>query len=418
MPIATLRNRLSYPFGPIPLLALVLIALLVLLFSSGCDLWVKGPEGQLFQVTLPDQELLDFLNRFTAGLAELRPLMERLRLASPSLEGLLQEVEASFRRLERAVSTRSSPAQPVDLSELRRALAALIQALESLTVATDQKRAALSQARQLQGLVNSLAAKLIPQPKLDPPPPAPDDDGDQGAASPPAPGCISWYEASDEGSSRRASPEEELAAFATRFAAIIGQMRLVLNAMNAPQLVRLLDWVEAAFQKMKEDIRSSSPSRPVDLAELRSRLAALNQAIAHYPCYGSRSRPFLEQGEELEALLEGFGLAAREGGKDGRCAGQDGAGNGPGTGGGILRAKIEIVGGDRTICLGDPQFSALGSIGQIVRYHWDFGDGQTALGPIVHHEYRKPGDYKVTLTVIDREGRTAWDSILVVVRYC
>jgi PKD domain-containing protein len=39
-------------------------------------------------------------------------------------------------------------------------------------------------------------------------------------------------------------------------------------------------------------------------------------------------------------------------------------------------------------------------------YHWDFGDGSTAIGPSVVHTYSRGGDYNVTLTVTDRGGNT------------
>jgi hypothetical protein len=405
-----------------PVSALILASITMLIVLPGCDLWVKGPEGRLFQVTLPDQEVLDFLNGFNAGLVELSPLV--MSLEEPRLVALLQAVEAAFRRLERAVEM-GSPAQPVDPTELQRALAALIRALEPEGLPADglrlsQREAALAEASRLQGLVDGLASRLSPQPpepKLDPPPSGPNA-GKREPSLPP--GCVFWYwhEASAGSISRMALPEEELAAFTTRFTAIISQMRLVLNAMNAPQLGRLLDQVEAAFQKMQRAIRSSSPISPADPSELRLRLAAFNQAVAQYPCHGSRSRSFLEQGEELEALLEAFVLAARQGGQDRHCVeadlGQDGLRdrNSP------RPLRAEIAGGDRTVCLGDPRFSGLGSTGPIVQYYWDFGDGQTASGPTVSHEYRRPGKYKVTLTVVDREGHTARASILVVVRYC
>lgn len=60
--------------------------------------------------------------------------------------------------------------------------------------------------------------------------------------------------------------------------------------------------------------------------------------------------------------------------------------------------------------LGVPMdFDALGSTdpdGQIARYDWSFGDGQTALngGPTPSHTYNAPGTYPVTLTITDNEG--------------
>jgi PKD repeat protein len=43
--------------------------------------------------------------------------------------------------------------------------------------------------------------------------------------------------------------------------------------------------------------------------------------------------------------------------------------------------------------------------GEIVSYHWNFGDGDTASGPITDHEFQTPNtDYRVVLTVTDARG--------------
>jgi len=39
--------------------------------------------------------------------------------------------------------------------------------------------------------------------------------------------------------------------------------------------------------------------------------------------------------------------------------------------------------------------------GEIVHYHWDFGDGTTASGPVVEHTYARSWRFTVTLTVTD-----------------
>jgi PGF-CTERM protein len=53
------------------------------------------------------------------------------------------------------------------------------------------------------------------------------------------------------------------------------------------------------------------------------------------------------------------------------------------------------------------QFDAAGATdpdGAIVAYEWDLGDGRTATGESLTHEYADPGDYTVELTVTDDDG--------------
>ena len=43
--------------------------------------------------------------------------------------------------------------------------------------------------------------------------------------------------------------------------------------------------------------------------------------------------------------------------------------------------------------------------GEIISYHWDFGDGGTAEGPVVEHEFQTPSiEYRAVLTVTDDSG--------------
>ena len=51
-------------------------------------------------------------------------------------------------------------------------------------------------------------------------------------------------------------------------------------------------------------------------------------------------------------------------------------------------------------------FDATGSTDntKISSYEWDFGDGETSELPKVNHQFKKPGRYTVTLTVIDNAG--------------
>lgn len=44
--------------------------------------------------------------------------------------------------------------------------------------------------------------------------------------------------------------------------------------------------------------------------------------------------------------------------------------------------------------------------GDIVSYHWDFGDGATSEGEIVTHTYESGGTFTATLTVTDNDGKT------------
>jgi len=46
--------------------------------------------------------------------------------------------------------------------------------------------------------------------------------------------------------------------------------------------------------------------------------------------------------------------------------------------------------------------------GEIVSYNWEFGDGESASGKEVTHEFTEPGEYEVTLTVVDdRDGTSS-----------
>ncbi len=62
-------------------------------------------------------------------------------------------------------------------------------------------------------------------------------------------------------------------------------------------------------------------------------------------------------------------------------------------------------------------FDAAGSSdpdGSIVGYQWDFGDGATASGAAVTHQYATAGHYEVTLSVVDDAGNSGVDHVGVV----
>ncbi len=64
------------------------------------------------------------------------------------------------------------------------------------------------------------------------------------------------------------------------------------------------------------------------------------------------------------------------------------------------------------------QFDGSGSFavsGDIVRWDWDFGDGNTAEGETTQHTFLNPGEYMSMLTVEDGTGQTAADSLMIIV---
>jgi PKD repeat protein len=79
---------------------------------------------------------------------------------------------------------------------------------------------------------------------------------------------------------------------------------------------------------------------------------------------------------------------------------------------------IANAGHDRTSKVGKiVVFNAMGSIDNvgIVNYEWDFGDGNTETFLATTHVYNEPGTYTVTLTVKDRVGNSAKDTVLITV---
>jgi hypothetical protein len=51
--------------------------------------------------------------------------------------------------------------------------------------------------------------------------------------------------------------------------------------------------------------------------------------------------------------------------------------------------------------------------GEIVSYHWDFGDGTTSPQPNPEHTYRPADGYTATLTVVDDEGEEGSDVVFI-----
>jgi PKD repeat protein len=45
------------------------------------------------------------------------------------------------------------------------------------------------------------------------------------------------------------------------------------------------------------------------------------------------------------------------------------------------------------------------SYGQVTTWHWDFGDGKTSAEQHPLHQYEKPGEYTVLLTVEGPAGK-------------
>jgi heat shock protein HslJ/chitodextrinase/uncharacterized protein YraI len=69
---------------------------------------------------------------------------------------------------------------------------------------------------------------------------------------------------------------------------------------------------------------------------------------------------------------------------------------------------VAVIGGPMAGMVGDTlAYSGADSHGSlpIVRYEWDFGDGQTAAGVRVNHAYQNAGAYRVMLTVTDEAGQ-------------
>jgi len=77
----------------------------------------------------------------------------------------------------------------------------------------------------------------------------------------------------------------------------------------------------------------------------------------------------------------------------------------------IADFSYSIIGGN--ITLTDKSYD---TDGEIVAWHWDFGDGKTSYEQNPSHTYKKSGTYTVTLTVTDNSGYTGAKSVEVTVK--
>ncbi len=87
----------------------------------------------------------------------------------------------------------------------------------------------------------------------------------------------------------------------------------------------------------------------------------------------------------------------------------------------VNEPPVAEAGADRHVTIGVVLFDGRGSTdddGLVIRYDWEFGDGQRGSGPTPEHVYRDPGQYTVKLTVTDNSGTStaqAGDTMQVVV---
>jgi len=53
--------------------------------------------------------------------------------------------------------------------------------------------------------------------------------------------------------------------------------------------------------------------------------------------------------------------------------------------------------------------------GKIIKYHWEFGDGQSGVGRWIKHKFTESGNFTVTLVVTDNDGAKAKENTTIVV---
>ncbi|TKB07436.1 PKD domain-containing protein [Desulforhopalus sp. IMCC35007] len=79
-----------------------------------------------------------------------------------------------------------------------------------------------------------------------------------------------------------------------------------------------------------------------------------------------------------------------------------------------LSANINVNNSEGEVPL-TVNFDGSGSTGSISSYSWNFGDGDIATGPAVSHSYSSVGNYTATLTVVDDNGSSLQEHIVITV---
>lgn len=83
---------------------------------------------------------------------------------------------------------------------------------------------------------------------------------------------------------------------------------------------------------------------------------------------------------------------------------------------GPARPPVANAGDDQLVYFGAAKLDGTNSSdpdGEVVEYIWDFGGGITKKGKTVEHAFEEPGIYEVELTVVDDEGNSSTDTVLI-----
>ncbi|MGH6902862.1 MAG: PKD domain-containing protein [Geminicoccaceae bacterium] len=69
----------------------------------------------------------------------------------------------------------------------------------------------------------------------------------------------------------------------------------------------------------------------------------------------------------------------------------------------VVEAPVARIAGPSSLAVGSPATfdasASSGATGRIVTWHWDFGDGSAAEGPVAEHIYQTPGAYVIRLSI-------------------